>query len=67
MENTLNNVEYALDLDYHMISTNILNLKRCSIFIKDDKLIIIDLKNDTMFMTETIQSEAKGNSYALNL
>ena len=66
MKNTLINVEYALDLNYHMIFTNMLNRKNCFIFTRNDKLIIIDLKNDIIFMTEIIQSETKKNSYALN-
>ena len=66
MKNTLFNVEYASDLNYHMISTNILNRKDCSVTTKNDKLIVIDLKNDVIFMIEIIQSETKKNFYVLN-
>ena len=50
-----------------MISTGILDRKGCSISIRGDKLTIIDLEDDTIFMTGTIHPEAKGNSYALDL
>ena len=66
MKNTLFNVEYAFDLNYHMISTNILNRKDCFVITKNDKLIIIDLKNDAIFIIEIIQSETKRNFYVLN-
>ena len=66
MKNTLINVEYVLDLNYHMIFTSMLNRKNCFISTKNDKLIIIDLKNDTIFMIKIIQSETKKNFYALD-
>ena len=66
MKNTLFNVEYAFNLNYHMILTSILDRKNCFIIIKNDKLIIIDLKNDAIFMIEIIQSETKKKIYVLN-
>ena len=66
MKNTLFNVEYVFDLNYHMISTSILNRKNCFVITKNDKLIIIDLKDDAIFMIEINQSEMKGNFYILN-
>ena len=54
IKNTLFNFEYAFDLNYHMISTNILNRKNCFVITKNDKLIIIDLKNDAIFMIKII-------------
>ena len=61
MKNTLFNVEYAFDLNYHMILTNILNRKNCSVIIKNNRLIIIDLKNNAIFIIKIIQSETKKN------
>ena len=66
MKNTLFNVEYAFNLNYHMISTNILNRKDCFVIIKNDKLIIIDLKNDAIFIIKIIQSKMKKKFYVLN-
>ena len=59
VKNTLFNDKYAFDLNYHMISTNILDRKNCFVIIKNDKLIIIDLKNDAIFMIEIIQLKTK--------
>ena len=61
MENTLFNIEYIFNLNYHMILTSILNRKNCFVIIKNDKLIIINLKNDAIFMIEIIQSGTKKN------
>lgn len=63
VENTITDVEYAPDLDYHMISTGILDRKGCFIATRSGRLTIVDLEDDTIFMTRTIQSEAEGNSY----
>ena len=59
MKNILFNVKYAFNLNYHMISTNILNRKNYFVIIKNDKLIIIDLKTDVIFIIEIIQSKTK--------
>lgn len=67
MENIITDVEYAPDLNYHMISIDILDRKGCFITIRDERLIIIDLKDDIIFMIGTIQSEIKKNSYYLDL
>ena len=67
VENTITDVEYAPDLDYHMISTDILDRKGCSITTRGGRLTVIDLEDDTIFMTETIQPKAEGNSYYLDL
>lgn len=67
IKNTLIDVKYAPDLNYHMISTNILNRKNCSLTTKDEKLTIIDLEDNIIFMTGTIQPKAKGNFYFLDL
>ena len=61
LKNTLFNIKYAFDLNYHMISTNILNRKNCFVITKNGKLIVIDLKNDVIFMTKIIQSKTKKN------
>ena len=37
VENTLTNVEYAPDLDYHMIFTGILDRKGCSVSTRGGK------------------------------
>ena len=66
VENILTDVEYAFELNYHMISTNILDRKGCFITSRGGRLIITDLEDDTIFMTESIQSEAEGNSYTLD-
>ena len=66
MKNTLFNVKYVFDLNYHIISANILNRKNCFVIIKNNKLIIIDLKNDVIFMIEIIQSKTKKKFYVLN-
>ena len=67
VKNIITDVEYAPDLDYHMISTDILNRKDCFITTRGGRLTVIDLKNDTIFMTEIIQSKAKKNFYYLDL
>lgn len=67
VENTLNDVEYAPDLDYHMISTGLLDRKGCSLTIRKGKLTITDLEDNAIFMTGTIQPELEGNSYTLDL
>ena len=54
MKNTLFNIEYIFDLNYHTILTSILDRQNCFVIIKNDKLIIIDLNNNVIFIIEII-------------
>ena len=53
--NIVIDVEYVLELEYNLISIDLLESKNCEIVAKQDRMIVIDLDDDHIFMIETRQ------------
>ena len=60
-------VEYVLYFIYNFITIDFFKIKNCEIFARKNKLIVIDIDNDQIFITKTRQNFFKKNYYILDL
>ena len=65
--NIVIDVKYVLELEYNLISIDLLESKNCEIVAKQNRMIVIDLDDDHIFMAETRQHAFEENFYILDL
>ena len=64
--NTIIDVEYVFNLNYNLLSIEILKRKDCEITQKRRRLFVIDENDDEIFMIDIRQFASIDNSYILN-
>ena len=64
--NIIHDVKYVLELNYNLISTDLLKSKNCEIVQRNEVMIIVDLNDDEIFMIDIRQKKSENNFYILD-